>query len=53
MNNVFRLFGAFQYNKIRSNSTYKLYEANGGVLSLKNLTNETALQQCIRQACDY
>jgi len=44
---------AMHYDTRRSNTTHQVYEAIGAVLSIKNLSDNSLVDLCIRAGCDY
>ena len=44
---------AMHYDNRRSNSTHQVYESIGAVLSIKDLSDNSLVDLCIKAGCDY
>lgn len=53
LDNVFGITLAMKSNEDVSNTTTKVYKANGTILSIKNYNNDTNINTCLNQACFY
>ncbi len=53
LDNTFLLSAGLRYDSRRSNSTHKVYDAAGAILSIKNNNDNTLIDLCIRENCDY
>lgn len=53
LGNKFTLVAGFHYDAQRSNSTHKLYSANGQHISLSDYNIDTKIDQCLQQGCNY
>ena len=41
------------YDTRRSNSTHQVYEAVGAIISIKDLSDNSLVDLCVRAGCDY
>lgn len=53
LDNKFILVAGFHYDQQRSNATHKLYSATGSHISLDDYNNDTKIDHCVTQGCDY
>ena len=53
LDNSYLLSAAFHYDTRRSNTTHQYYEAIGAVLSIKDLSDNSLVDLCVRAGCDY
>lgn len=53
LSNRFTLVAGFHFDTQRSNSTHRLYSANGNHISIENYNNDTKIDLCLSQGCDY
>jgi hypothetical protein len=53
LDNHFLLSSNLRYDSRRSNSTHKVYEAVGAVLSIKDYNDDTLVDLCSREGCEY
>jgi alpha-glucosidase (family GH31 glycosyl hydrolase) len=53
LTNHFDLLAGVKFDTRRSNSTHKVYEATGSMLSIKDYNNDALVDECSRQGCDY
>lgn len=53
LSNTFTLVVGFHFDNQRSNSTHRLYSANGNHISIENYNNDTKVDLCLSQGCDY
>lgn len=53
LGNSFVCLAGMRYDTRRSNSTTKVYEAVGTVLSIKDYNDDSLVDLCIREGCEY
>jgi len=53
LDNHFQLLSGLAYDPRRSNATHKVYESFGSVLSIKDYNNDTLVELCVAQGCNY
>lgn len=53
LGNKFTLVAGFHYDAQRSNTTHKLYSANGQHISLSDYNIDSKIDQCLQQGCNY
>ncbi len=53
LDNKFLLSTGLLYDTRRSNSTTKLYEAFGAILSIKDYNDDILVDTCYREGCEY
>jgi hypothetical protein len=53
LTNRFTLVAGLHYDSQRSNSTFKLYSAAGNHISLNDYNNNSKIDLCLTQGCDY
>ena len=53
LDNKFTIVAGFHFNKQRSNDTFSVYNAAGAHISIGNYNDETKLQLCMVEGCEY
>lgn len=53
LNNRFTVLAGMRYDTRRSNSTTKVFEAVGAVLSIKDYNDDAVIDRCEREGCEY
>lgn len=53
LDNIFTVNMGLDFNEYVSNSTHDIYEAEGLILALKDYNNDTHVELCYRESCDY
>lgn len=53
LNNRFTVLAGMRYDTRRSNSTTKVFEAVGAVLSIKDYNDDVIIDLCEREGCEY
>lgn len=53
LNNRFTVLAGMRYDTRRSNSTTKVFEAVGAVLSIKDYNDDAIIDRCEREGCEY
>ena len=53
LNNIFRMVIGFHFENAHSNSTHKVYTAEGTHLSVKDYNDELKVSSCVREGCEY
>lgn len=53
LDNTFQLVAGFRFEKQRSNDTYQFYSAVSNMLSIRDYSDETKLEFCLFEGCEY
>lgn len=53
LDNTFRMASALHLDTRRSNTTHKVYESVGSQISIGDYNDETKVQLCLAEGCDY
>ena len=53
LDNKFTILTGMRYDSRRSNSTNKVYESLGVILSIKDYNDDALVDRCYREGCDY
>lgn len=53
LGNTFKILSGMFYDTRRSNATTKVYEAIGGMLSIKDYNDDNLVELCVREGCQY
>lgn len=53
LNDRFTLVSGFHYDQQRSNATHRLYSSTGAHISLDDYNNNSKIDLCVSQGCDY
>lgn len=53
LGNTFKMLSGMRYDTRRSNSTTKVYESAGAMLSIKDYNDDPLIDLCEREGCEY
>jgi hypothetical protein len=53
LDNVYTLVAGFHYDNQISNNTHKYYSAGGNHISLQDYNDDSLIDSCLAQGCDY
>jgi hypothetical protein len=53
LDNTFRILSGMKYDTRRSNATTKIYESAGAMLSIRDYNDNSLVDLCLNERCEY